>query len=817
MIKNYIKFAVRQLWSLRLFTALNILGLAIGVSSCWLIYRVASYEFSFDSAHPEKEQIVKVITNVQRPDEQARYGGVAAPLYQALRTDVNGIKEVVPTFTQWTNRSVALAEDAREVSIEDPKEIIATDAAYFRMLPYQWLAGTAKGAFASPNSVVLTASRAKIYFPNLQPKDILNQTITYFGQDTLQRTVTAVVADYDSPSEFTGQEFVLLKNKAYPLAEWTNTNGSDKLYLQLQPETNRSSLLAQINALSQKHWDTFNNERESPLNLRKTYEFRPLPELHFATDINDYGQTKTNKTVIYGLIAVGIFLLLLACINYINISIAQIPQRSKEIGVRKTLGSSNNRLIFQFLFETFATTLCSFLLAVLLGQFLFFCLKDIIPAGIPFIDSYTDFFAFLFFTLLAVTILAGLYPAWLSSRVKTILILKNAKLTFAGKNFSLQKVLIVFQFVIAQFFIVSAIIVGTQLRYLIKSDMGFNKEAIVLFNVPWNLLDDPQYENKHFTLFDELHKQPGIAAIALGREPLSAGYSAGPYEYHDETHVEPTVHMMHKKVIDKNYLDLYKMELIAGRNLRQADTIQEYIINERAANSLGFPKPEDALGKLIGQPTEPKFPIVGVVKDFHTQNFYAKIEPLILMSYKENLNVFNIKLQGQDPAKWSYTIAHIQESWHKFYPTAPFEYRFYDDALANLYTQERRLSTLVNLATAITVIISCLGLFGISTLMAFQRTKEIGIRKVLGSSVFNIVRLLSVDFTKLVGLAIVIGSPAAWWATQNWLQDFVYRIDIAWWMFGSAGLCAIAIALITMSYQSIRAARANPVDSLRDE
>lgn len=818
MLQNYLKTTARHLWRQSLFTTLNVIGLAIGISSCWLIYRVTSYELSFDSKHPHKDNIVKVITNVSRPEEVTRYGAAAAPLYQGIRSEVTGVKEVVPAFKQWLNRSESQPmADGKAVHLDDPQDVVAIDDAYFRMLPYTWLAGTQKTAFASPNNVVLTESRAKIYFPGAQLAEIVNQTITYLGNDTVERTVSGIVADYYTPSEFTGKEFIQLENKAYPTVAWTNTNGSDKLYLQLLPGADPASVLAQVNRLSARQMEKFATERNSPLISNKTYEFLSLADVHFSTDIQDYGVSKTNKKVVYGLIAVGFFLLALACINYINMSVAQIPQRSKEIGVRKTLGSSNTRLIIQFLAETFATIVIALFIAFFLGQLLFHLLKDVVPAEVTFMGAYSELAVFLLCSVFIVTLLAGIYPGWLSSRVKTILVIKNSKITFAGRGLSLQKTLIVFQFVIAQFFIVSAIIVGTQLRHLVKSDMGFNKEAIILLNVPWNLLDDPQYANKQFALLEELRYLSGIANIAMGKEPLSAGYSAGPYEYSKTEGQEPATLMLHKKTIDDKYLGLYRINLLAGHNLRATDTITGYLINETAARAMGYHTPQEAIGKMMGQPTDTKFPVVGVVKDFHTQNFYAPIPPLAMMSYKENLNNFNIKLDGHDPSKWQATLAATQRAWNKFYPAAAFEYHFYDDTLEQLYAQERRLSTLINLATAITIVISCLGLFGLSTLMAFQRTKEIGIRKVLGSSVMGIVKLLSSDFIVLVAIAIAIGSPLAWWAVQDWLHDFVYRISISWWMFASAACGAIAIALATVSYQALRAARANPVSSLREE
>ncbi|WP_090974380.1 FtsX-like permease family protein [Parapedobacter composti] len=526
--------------------------------------------------------------------------------------------------------------------------------------------------------------------------------------------------------------------------------------------------------------------------------------------------SKTSKPVLYGLIGIGAFLLILACINYINMSVAQIPQRGKEIGVRKTLGGGSPQLIGQFLSETLLTALIASVLAFCLGRLAFWLLDDIIPAGVTAADNIFLFLGFMLGLVLLTTLLAGLYPSWLITKVKTVDVFKNFFVSPSVHRFSLQKILIVFQFTIALIFIICTIIVGAQLRHTMKADMGFDKDATVLVNVPWKYLSDPRYQDKQFTLLNELRNLPGVDQVAMGTAPLSSGYSSSPFGYTPQGEA-PVEIISFKKTIDTAYLALYRMELLAGRNIRASDTTSEYIVNETAARAFGFTTPEEALGQFIGQRGNSKHPVVGVVKDFHTQDFYTPITPTVLSTYKGDLSSFNIKLDGHDPARWQATLKRIGEKWAQFYPADTYQYRFYDEMLEAMYKQERQIGKLINLATAITILISCLGLFGLATLTAFQRTKEIGIRKVLGATVSGIVGLLSKDFVKLVLIAVVIASPVAWWAMNKWLEDFAYRIDIQWWMFTAAGLVAAVIALLTVSGQAIRAAVANPVESLRNE
>lgn len=822
MIRNYFRNAFRHLWRNKLFTALNILGLAIGISACWVIYRILDYEFSYDAQLTNSERIYKVISAFSREGKESRMGGVSAPLYQGIAEEIAGVDYVVPVFGQWVNSLTIKRENQEIFRKEDPDQIAATTTSYFKMLPYRWIAGDKHTALNAPESVVLTESRAHAYFPNVKPEDILHETITYYGRDTLTRTVTGIVADYYTPSEFTTREFFALSKTNYEAYMWTNTNGSDRLYLQLAEGVDANAKLREINELDARHWSAFEAERKRQGNADvpkrgRSYELLPIREVHFATHVSDYGVSKTSKMVLYGLIGIGGFLLILACINYVNMSVAQIPQRAREIGVRKTLGGGAWQLIGLFLSETLITALIASVFALALGRLAFWGLADIIPVGVTPAADAGLLIGFMFGLVVIITFLAGLYPSWVITRVKTADVFKNFFSAIPSKRrFSLQQVLIVFQFTIALTFIISTIIIGMQLRHTLKADMGFNKEAVILINIPWKYVSDPHYKDKQFTLLNELRQLPGIEKAALGSAPLSSGYSSSPFGYAPDGN-NPVEITGYKKLIDTAYLGLYQIALLAGRNLHASDTISEFIINETAARAFGFATPSEAIGKFIGQRGNPSHAIAGVVKDFHTQDFYTPIAPVIMATEKSSLTAFNIKMNTHDPNRWQATLEAVGEQWNAFYPSEAFEYRFYDETLEAMYKQERQIGKLINLATVITILISCLGLFGLAALTAFQRTKEIGIRKVLGATVTSILALLSKDFVKLVLIAMFIASPLAWWAMNSWLSDFAYRIEIQWWMFVLAGFAALLIAMVTIAWQAIRVATANPVESLRDE
>jgi putative ABC transport system permease protein len=810
------KTLLRRLARYRLFTALNVLGLAIGIAACWVIYTLVSYEFSFDKNLPERDRTYRLVTGFIFDEKESYNGGVSAPLYQGIREQVRGIDRVIPVFGKWLNTAKVERTGAEPLIVEEPTGTVDVDTNYFAMVPYTWLAGDAKSALNTASNVVLTESRARSYFGILTPEQYIGKTIIY--NDTIPKRVAGVVKDLGSSTEFVAQEFYPMQSKVYQLNAWTNTNGSDKVYLQLSKGADTAAVLSQITALASKKMNEFIQEKKPTWSMKRWYEMMPINESHFSTYVKEYSTRKASKPVLYGLIALGGFLLILACINYVNLSTALVPQRSKEIGVRKVLGSGRRALIGQVFSETLATVLMAILLAFALTKLGFWLLKDIIPEGTTEYSNPWGLIWFLAPLLLLVTVLSGWYPAWLIAKVQPVSIMRGQAVSSTGNSRQvLRKVLIVFQFVIAQIFIIGALIMGAQLSYTMKKDMGFDKEAVILVDVPWKLLRDETLGKKHFTFAEELKKETGISDVSLGSKPMTMGYSSSMYEYTgDDASKEPIKRQVYRKSVDTSYIPLYKMQLLAGRNLHASDTTREFVVNETAVHAFGFKSPQDALGKFIGQ-KDGKYPIVGVVKDFHMVDFHTTIDPVALMADKDNLSSINIKLNTTDPAKWQETIGRIEKKWAAFYPPGTFEFKFYDQELESMYKEERNFSMLINLATVIAIVISCLGLFGLAIITSYQRTKEIGIRKVLGASVSGIVRILSSDFIKLVLIALVIASPIAWWAMNKWLSDFAYRVQISWWMFALTGFMAVIIALFTVGFHAVKAAIANPVKSLRNE
>lgn len=795
---------LRHLWRNKLFTALNIVGLAIGISASWIIYRMVSYEFSYDKFELDRERIFQIYSHGEMEDGQSRdQVFVPKAVLPRLLQDIAGLEKIAPLY--YRNYSSAKTSDGRNLDQLD--EQVATLPDYFQMIGYQWLAGNPQRAIA-PDKVVLTAKRAQRYFPGKSPDSIIGHTITY--NDTLQKTVSGIVADLDYLNSFPAQEFFALNQEEFTNTNWLTVSSNELLFVKLKKGVSPKAVLDQLNRIN----SSINREFFKQNNFTSNFKLLPLADKHFAVHLGLHTRT-ASKPVLFGLMGIAGFLLALACINYINLTTAQLPQRAKEIGIRKTLGGKSFALIWTYLKETLTLCILAVLLSFLFTVIALRIFAEYIPEDINHFNNYGEMLLFTGLLICGITLLAGLYPSWLATRVQTVRVLKgDLNQSIGSYQLNLRKGLIIFQFVIAQVFVVCAIIIGQQLKYTLDKDLGFQHEAVVTVDIPQKTQEDSLYQGKQFVLKRILEQQPEIKTVALGDIPMSNWMNGWSMDYRSDTGTVKRGVLF--KNVDANYLKLYQIPLLAGRTLQETDTIRELLINETALKSFGFNRPQDAIGQTLYENEHPRI-VVGVFKDFHQFNLKSEIPSLVFTAVKPRLTSFNIKLDSKRPSTWAGTIAVVEKEWKKIYPASPFEYHFYDDTIRDLYLQERRMSKLVTTATIITLLISCLGLYGLATLTAFQRTKEIGIRKVLGATVGGVVALLSKDFVRLVLLALIIAAPIAWWAMNKWLEDFAYKIDIQWWMFAIAGLGATILALLTVGFQAMKAATTNPVDSLRNE
>jgi predicted permease len=818
MLRNYFKIAWRNLLRNRLTSLLNVAGLSVGVAACLVIFLIVRYELSFDRGVPGGERVYRLVSDFKFGDEDYHNPGVSAPIPAGVREGVPGTEAVAAFHVSSFPVVEVPRPGAQPARFPAPKDeygwMVYTDAAFFEVLPRTWLAGIPALSLTKPGQVVLTERQARRYFGEAGPAVVGRRLIGQEFSDTLQLTVSGIVSDLDAPSDFDFKLFISLatltsskeRSQNVGFDQWDNTNSASQCLVRLAPGTDPTRFAKQATRLAESHVKRDANEGGRWLRLQ------PLADVHFNADYAS-GRPIAHRPTLLVLSAVGVFLLLLACINFVNLATAQSTQRAREIGVRKTLGSTRPQLVGQFLGETLLLTGAATLLALGLAQGALAYLGTIVPKGVVLDWSHPHLYAFLLAVALVTALLAGLYPGVLVARLSPVKALRNLTGRPAG-SVGLRRVLLVGQFVVAQVFIVGALLVGQQLRYLLETDLGFQREAIVTFDVPDRLVFNDSTDSR-FALAERIRHLTGVERLSMASQtPIYDGYSTSVMEYAGK---RGTLRVnVYRKDADTAYLHLYGLKLLAGRNLLPSDTTREFVINETFARQLGFQRPAEAVGQVLDY-SRRKLPIVGVVQDFHHRSLHTAIQPTVLLSAKDVLYTFHVRLRRGDAAASDRTLGQIKTLWNQTYPGEAFEPQFFDETIAQLYEKERNLGKLIGLATGIAVFISCLGLFGLVTFTAERRTKEIGIRKVLGASVASIVGLLSKELVLLVGLAVVLASPLAWWATNRWLQDFAYKIDIAWWVFALAGVLAVGIALLTVSFQAIKAALTNPVKSLRSE
>lgn len=818
MIKNYFILAIRALRKNKLFSAINILGLSIGISASLVIYLLVNYHFTFDKFEKDSDRIYRVVSKFNFSGENYYNSGVTSPMGPAIKKEMTGVEAVAPfrTVDEGMKVTIPIAGADKPQVFKNQNEIIFADENYFNLVGYEWLAGSVKTAFSQPYQTVLTEKNAALFFPNIVPAQIIGKQINF--NDTVLTTVTGIVKDIEANTDFSFKTFIskitLEKTSLRPhdWDQWNNTNGASQLLVKLSPGIATAQLEKGMYGL----YDKYRNKENDNDSHSVSFELQPLSDLHFNTHYSGYAKPLANRSILFSLLAVALFLLLLGCINFFNLTTAQASQRAKEIGVRKTMGGSKKQLIIQFLSETFLLTFIATIVSVLLTPLILRSFSGFIPDDLHFsIVEQPSVLLFLLLLTVVVSILSGFYPAIILSGYKPVLVLKNQ--VFAGTSKTrqawLRKSLTVSQFVIAQVFIMATIMVSKQINFTLNKDLGFKKNAIIYFSTNYN---DTVAGNKKL-LLQKLKAEPGIAMVSLATSP-AASFStwSSIIKYKDgKKEVETDVQL---KYGDSNYLKLYGLKLLAGEGIKESDTVNSFIINEVYANILGFQQPQQAIGKFLEWSGQ-QVPITGVVANFHQKSLHEAVKPLAIGSWGKSENNISVLLQPKNASgdNWKATIAKIEQSWKAIYPDEDLAYSFFDEDIAKFYKQEKNISSLLQWSTVLAVLISCLGLLGLVIYTTTQRTKEIGVRKILGASVKQIVQLISKDFILLVLLAFVIAVPLAWLGISKWLENFAYRTSISWWIFLLAGTLMVLIALLTLALQTIKAAIANPVNSLRTE
>jgi putative ABC transport system permease protein len=795
MFRNYLKIAFRNLWKRRAFSLINILGLAVGMTACFLIFLYVQFELSYDSFHSRTDRIYRLVCDIKTPTNTIRADGPAFPVLPNIKNEFPEVESAV----RIVGTSLLLRKG--DIKFQEENALFA-DPAFFQMFDFVLIQGDSRTALKDPFSVVFTESAAKKYFGTANP---VGQTLLLTGRGFPVK-VTGLMKDMPENSHIRGDIIVSMSTETENLnkgleEEWEWTSYHPESYLLLKPQTNIRSL--------QMRFPAFMEKREGEA-MRKQQMFTSL-SLEPLKDIYLYSIRNGNKTVnsknVYLFSFIAAVILLIACINFVNLTTARSAERAKEVGIRKVVGALRPELARQFIGESVLLCLIAFVLTVLfsgalLPEFNLLSGKTISHS----VFEHPSYIFFLFIASLSIGLLAGFYPALVLSSLKPSAVLKGWFIT-GNRGNMLRKGLVLVQFSMSIGFIIMTIVVYNQLNYMRNQNLGFSKDQMMVINTE----GDPGK-----TAFQQsLKGVPGILSTSLA--------SSVPGSENPVIHTEIENNKGDMQVapldlyfVDWDYVNQYKIAMVAGRSFSrefQTDTTEAMLINETAAKMFGYRTPEQAIGRrfsLLGREGK----IIGVMKDFHFRSLQQEIKPLGIRIEPDGCFLVSVNVSTTGLPK---TLATIESKWKTAIPHRPLLYYFLDEFFDKQYRSDERFGKLFLYFAVLAIFISCMGLLGLASYSTLQRTREVGVRKVMGATVPDIVNLLSRDFLKLVCISFVIASPIAWWFMHEWLQDFAYRTNISWWVFVSAGLLALLIAVVTISFQAIKAAIVNPVISLKTE
>jgi putative ABC transport system permease protein len=794
MLRNYFKIALRNLWKDKPYTGINVAGLSVGMACFVLIALFIGYEMSYDTGHEKADRIYRVVQRQQGNEYRGTDGFTVTPRVLAPTLESEFPEVEVASTLQVDELLLTKGEKAFY------EKGLFADQKVFEVFTIPVLEGAGKEALQDPNAILLTQSLARKYFAGRNP---VGQTILLRNERPL--TVRGIVADVPHNRHFTFDYITSPKNLPYYQEDgdaWVNNNYLTYLVL---PEGYDYRKLEKKLASLDRYLGGY---ARVGLPFKPAFFLQPLLDIHLHSHLNFEKGDNGDIRYVYLFASVALIILLLASINYTNLTTAQSARRAKEVGMRKVIGAGRRQLVYQFLGESLLLTTISFGLALVLAKGLLPAFNQMLGQTIP-ADAMGN--PWLLITLLAIALLvsgiSGLYPAVFLSALSPIHALKGGLLRNHKRGTGLRNLLVVGQFAASTVLAIGSVVIYQQLRYIQNKELGYNRDQVVY--VPYRNVN----LNRQLPLIrDRLLANPRVEKVSF---PVYM-----PLNMHSETivknwegnHTRQDL-FIYRNYVDYDFLELFRIRLKEGRNFspdHPTDSIDSYILNEAAVKALGW---QSAVGKGFEGGK-----VIGLVKDFHFQPFDLAIKPLYL-KFRKGQGAYDhdhiaIKVKTAELAG---TLAGIQKTIKTHLPGMAYEHRFMDEAYAQLYDSERRLGHTFNVFTLLALFIACLGLFGLVSHHLLQRTKEIGIRKVLGASVPQLVGLVSQEFVKLIGSAFLIATPVAWYAMHRWLGHFAYRIDISWWVFAGAGVLSLGIALLTVSFQGIRAALANPVDSLRSE
>jgi putative ABC transport system permease protein len=801
MVLNYIKIAWRNLHKNRAYAFINVTGLALGIGCALLIFALIRYHYQTDRHHRNYDRIYQFTSRFTSPTNEFNIQGIPYPFGQAVRNDYPGIERIA-MLEEWYSPLVAipLANQA-DKKIKDKNHNGAfVEPAYFHIFDYTWLSG-GPDALGEPGTVVMSAEMARKCFGTTT--SVIGRTVRLDAR--IPARVVGVFADYKDNTDLNYSIIAAWGSVKEQLGSrpedqpFDNTNGSTHCYALLNDNFTAADWEQQLPSFVKKY---------NPAKIKETsYPAIPFGSMHLSTE---YGGV--SKGLLFSLTLIALLLIATASINFVNLATAQALNRAREVGVRKVLGSTKTQLFWQFMGETTLIVFAAVVLAIGIFQYGQVLADNFLNGPFRFTFYFSmSVLGWLALLVTVVILLAGLYPALVIAGFRPVVALAGRLTTQQAGGFSLRRGLVVTQFAISQILIIGLIVVSNQLSYVQTKDLGFRKEAILTVSLP-NLPQQDLSKMRAFRNLATAIPEVGQFSYSMGGPPQSGWTSQTSVRFDSRPNEEP--YGPQQAWIDADYVGLYGLKLIAGRNLQPSDTAREALINETFMRRLGFTRPTDVVGKVLRKGGFAPLEIVGVLKDYNQSDLKQRINPLFLTTLATGFYSANIQLHS---ANYGRVLTQLEKAYNQVYTDSFFESAFVDEQIQKSYQQEQNMGRLINFFTGIALLISCMGLYGLVLFMVTQRTKEVGVRKVLGASVGSILWLFSWEFIQLIGVAFVLAAPVAWWAMNNWLKNFEYKISISPFIFLLALLATVVVALVTVSFQSIKAALMNPVKSLRSE
>jgi len=796
MFKLNLKIAWRNLWKNKGYTFINVLGLSIGMASCILIFIFIRYQMSFDEGFKDEDRIYRVVSTFDYADGNQFYTqGVPLPLTPAMRNDFSPYIDKISAIEQSAGL-IKIADETGKEKLKVIESVFYVEPDFFEVFNYKWLAGN-YNSLGDPNNAVLSKEMATKFFGDW--KLATGKSLNFDGKTSY--TVSGVIDDVAENNSVPLRVMLSYKSfKSRNLSRWGSVGSNSESYFKLKPQVKIETLEGPLKSFLKKYYVEAAPGKEG-------HFFQALSDIHYNEKYGSFSGRIMPKKQLWGLAVIGFFLMITASINFINLATAQAVSRSKEVGVRKVMGSQRGQLVVQFLTETLTIVLISLLIGSVLTEIALPGMQRLFDSKISFsIFQHPIILVFMLMLVVFVSLLAGFYPAVVMSGFNPALAIKN-KVSANTGGLGLRKVLVVVQFAITVTLIIGTLIILQQMKYIREQPLGFNPTAVAMVDLPNDSLT-----TQRFAAFKTQVKQiPGVERVSLCRTaPSSQNNNGSTFSYNGERDADFQVNT---KNADEDYLKTFDLKLVAGRNLVKSDTTNEYLVNETLLKKLNVRNPNDAIGKMISLGGM-KAPIVGVIKDFKNKSLHENIDPILVGSLKPRFFYAAVKLNAKQMLA---TMKNVEQIWKNTFPESVYNESFLNEEINNYYQGEKIMGTLFKVFAGVIIFISFIGLFGLISFVATQRTKEVAIRKVLGASTIELVKMLNGSFLVMVFIANLVAWPLAYLFVSKWLSGFAYRIDISIWPFALAMVISMAITLVTVSIRSYKASVANTIDALKYE